>query len=73
MAEANSEAINSIRSWKRKQKTPKVRKRKRTQKHKTSRGAGSESIKNLTASASLVVFQSNVSYKIMIDALCKIL
>ena len=51
--EANSEATNTIRSWKRKQKIPKVRKRKRTRKLKTSRGAGSGSIKNLTASTSL--------------------
>ena len=35
-------------------KIPKVRKRKRTRKYKTSRGAGSGSIKNLTASTSLV-------------------
>ena len=35
-------------------KIPKVRKWKRTQKHKTSRGAGSWSIKNLTASTSLL-------------------
>ena len=43
---------NSIR--KRKQKIPNIRKRKRTQKQKTSRGTGSRSIKNLTASTSLV-------------------
>ena len=43
-----------IRSWKRNKKIPKVRKRKRTRKHKTSRGAESGSIKNLTASTSLV-------------------
>ena len=36
-------------------KIPKVRKRKRTRKHKTSR-AGSESIKNLTVSTSLNVY-----------------
>ena len=52
-AEANLETTNSIQSWKRKQKIPKVRKRKRTWKHKTSRGAESGSIKNLTASTSL--------------------
>ena len=52
--EAHLEATNSIRSWKRKQKIPKVRKRERTRKHKSSRGAGSVSIKKLTASTSLI-------------------
>ena len=52
--ELEKEAINSIRSWKWKQKIPKVRKQKRTQKHKTLKGAGSGSIKNLIASTSLV-------------------
>ena len=51
---SDSEAINSIRSWKQKQKIPKMRKRKQTRKQKTLRGAGSGSIKNLTASTSLV-------------------
>ena len=57
-AEANSEATSSIR--KRKQKIPKMRKRKRTRKHKTSRGAGSGSIKNLTASTSLMGIQRKI-------------
>ena len=44
------------RDWKQKQKIPKVRKRKRTtRKHKTLRGAGSRSIKNLTASTSRIL------------------
>ena len=47
------EAVNFL--WKRKGKHFDERgwKRKRTQKHKTSRGAGSGSVKNLTASTSL--------------------
>jgi len=44
-AEANSEATNFIRSWKRKQKISRVRKRQRTRKHDISRGAGSGSKK----------------------------
>ena len=51
-AKANSETTNSI--WKRKHKIPKVRKRKQTRKHKTSRGAGNGSINSLTASTSLI-------------------
>jgi len=53
-AEANSKATNFIRSWKRKQKIPRVKKRKRTRKHNTSRGVGSGSKKYSTASTSLL-------------------
>jgi len=49
-SEANSEASNLIRSWKRKQKIPIEWKRKQTRKHDTSRGAGSGSKKYSTAS-----------------------
>jgi len=48
------ETTNFIRSWKRKQKIPRVRKRKQTRKHDTSRGARSKSKKYSTASTSLV-------------------
>ena len=70
-AEANSEATNSIRSWMRKQKIPKVRMRKRTRKHKTSRGAGSESIKNLTASTSLVAALFAIDQMSLLVKVCK--
>ena len=44
----------TIRSWKRKQKISKLWKRQRTRKHKSSRGAGSGSIKNMITSTSLI-------------------
>ena len=42
-------------------KIPKVRKRKQTRKHKTSRGAESGSIKNLTASTFLITRHTNIN------------
>jgi len=58
-AEANSEATNFIQSWKRKQKIPRVKKRKRTQKHDTLREAESSSQKYSTASTPVVVINNS--------------
>ena len=52
--EANSEAYNFIGSWKRKRTSLREGKRKQTRKQCSSRGAGSGSSKNLTASTSLL-------------------
>jgi len=52
-AEANSEATNFIRSRKRNQKILRLKKRKQTRKHDTSRGAESGSKKYSIASISL--------------------